>query len=107
MIVPEHVKTGAQHAVPLTDSMRAVIIAQPVTTSALLFPSPVTGGRIQGWTKLVAKLQQAAGVDFRLHDLRRTCRTLMSRLGVFQMGYDKWESTRALCDSTPDRDAAR
>jgi hypothetical protein len=35
-----------------------------------------------GWTKLVAKLQQASGVDFRLHDLRRTTRTLMSRLGV-------------------------
>jgi integrase len=31
---------------------------------------------------LVAKLQQASGVDFRLHDLRRTARTLMSRLGV-------------------------
>jgi len=30
----------------------------------------------------VTKLQQASGVDFRLHDLRRTCRTLMSQLGV-------------------------
>ena len=39
-------------------------------------------GRIKGWTKLVAKLQQASGVDFTLHDLRRTARTLMSRLGV-------------------------
>jgi len=28
------------------------------------------------------KLQQASGVDFRLHDLRRTARTLMSRVGV-------------------------
>src|SRR5262249_11479056 len=50
--------------------------------SKLLFPSAVTGGRIKGWTKLVAKLQQTSGVDFRLHDLRRTARTLMSRLGV-------------------------
>jgi HEPN domain-containing protein len=33
-------------------------------------------------TPLVAKLQQASGVDFRLHDLRRTARTLMSQLGV-------------------------
>ena len=31
---------------------------------------------------MVSKLQQASGVDFRLHDLRRTARTLMSRLGV-------------------------
>jgi integrase len=82
IIQPEHAKTGAQHEVPLTDLTRQVIAAQPVTTSPLLFPSPVTGGRIQGWTKLVAKLQRASGVDFRLHDLRRTCRTLMSRLGV-------------------------
>ena len=33
-------------------------------------------------SKLVAKPQQASGIDFRLHDLRRTARTLMSRLDV-------------------------
>jgi integrase len=68
--------------VPFTPLMREVIAGEPVTTSPLLFPSAVTGGRIKGWTKLVAKLRQASGVDFRLHDLRRTARTLMSRLGV-------------------------
>src|SRR3954462_15890373 len=36
------------------------------------------GGRLKGWTKLVARLQRASGVDFRLHDLRRTVRTLMT-----------------------------
>ena len=82
MVQPEHAKSGALHEVPLTALMRAVIAGSPVTTSKLLFPSAVTGGRIQGWTKLVAKLRQASGVDFRLHDLRRTARTLMSRLGV-------------------------
>jgi integrase len=80
--VPEHAKTGAQHEVPLTPLMRAVIAGEPTTTAPLAFPSSKTGGRIKGWTKLVAKLQQASGVDFRLHDLRRTARTLMSRLGV-------------------------
>jgi integrase len=82
VIVPEHAKTGAQHEVPLTPLMREVIAGAPVTTSPLLFPSSRTGGRLKGWTKLVAKLRRASGVDFRLHDLRRTCRTLMSRLGV-------------------------
>jgi len=82
VVRPEHAKTGAQHEVPLTDLMHEVIAGAPVTTSKLLFPSVVTGGRIKGWTKLVAKLRQVSGVDFRLHDLRRTCRTLMSRLGV-------------------------
>jgi integrase len=82
VVQPEQAKTGARHEVPLTDLMRQVVAAQPVTTSPLIFPSTVTGGRIKGWTKLVAKLQQASGVDFTLHDLRRTARTLMSRLGV-------------------------
>jgi integrase len=63
--------------------MRTVIAAQPSGLSPLLFPSPVTSGRIKGWTKLVAALKDASGVDIAgLHDLRRTVRTLMSRLGV-------------------------
>jgi integrase len=82
IVQPEHAKSGAQHEVPLTAAMRAVIAAVPVTTGKLVFPSVITGGRIKGWTKLVAKLQRDSGVDFRLHDLRRTARTLMSRLGV-------------------------
>ena len=82
IIVPEHAKTGAQHEVPLTPLMREVIAGEPITTSPLVFPSSKTGGRLKGWTKLTAKLQRASGVAFRLHDLRRTARTLMSRLGV-------------------------
>jgi len=82
VVRPEHAKTGAQHEVPLTDLMRQVIAAAPITTSPLLFPAVRTGGRITSWSTWVDKLQQAAGVDFRLHDLRRTARTLMSRLGV-------------------------
>ena len=82
VVRPEHAKTGAQHEVPLTALMRAVITGTPVSTSKLLFPSPATGGRLAGWTRWVANLRQASGVDFRLHDLRRTARTLMSHLGV-------------------------
>jgi integrase len=66
----------------LTNLMRKVIAGAPVTTSKLLFPSAVTGRRITGWTMWVTNLRQASGVDFRLHDLRRTTRMLMSRLGV-------------------------
>jgi integrase len=78
----EATKTGWEHAVPLTDLTRAVLTAQPRTTSKLVFPSPVNGRRMQGWTKLTARLRRASGVDFTLHDLRRSCRTVMSRLGV-------------------------
>jgi integrase len=82
VVQPEHAKTGARHEVPMTDLMRKVIAGSQVSTSPLVFPSSKTGGRIKGWTKLVAKLRQASSIDFRLHDLRRTARTLMSRLGV-------------------------
>src|SRR5262249_15199245 len=75
-------KTAAAHHVPLTDAMRAVIATCPQTTSALLFPSPRTGGRIKGWVEMVAALRTASGVHFKLHNLRRTCRTLMSRLNI-------------------------
>jgi len=82
VVQPEPAKTGNPHEVPLTPLMRAVIAGAPVATSKLLFPSPATGGRLAGWTRWVTNLRQASGVDFRLHDLRRTARTLMSRLDV-------------------------
>jgi len=75
-------KTTADHDIPLTPLMRAVIAAQPRGASPLLFPSRITGGALRGWTKLVAALKDASGVDVGLHDLRRTVRTLMSRLDV-------------------------
>jgi integrase len=75
-------KTAADHDIPLTPLMREVITAQPRGLSPLLFPSRITGGRFKGWTQLVAMLNDLSGVDVGLHDLRRTVRTLMSRLGI-------------------------
>jgi len=82
VVRPEHSKTGNPYMVPLTPLMREVIASAPITTSPLIFPSVRTGGRIRAWSRWVTQLRQASGVDFRLHDLRRTARTLMSRLGV-------------------------
>jgi integrase len=78
VLPPLSTKSGEQHEVPLTALMRTVIAAQPVTASKLVFPSEITGGPIQGWTKLVASLQRDSGVQFTPHDLRRTVRTLMT-----------------------------
>jgi integrase len=78
----QHTKAGTGHEVPLTDLMRNVLTRQPQTSSKLVFPSSRTGTRISGWTKLVRQLTKTSGVDLTMHDLRRTCRTLMSRLGV-------------------------
>lgn len=82
VLPPLSTKTGVEHQIPLTEMMRTVISAQPRTTNAFVFASERTGGVIRGWTKLVKALQRESRVDFTLHDLRRTCRTLMSRLGV-------------------------
>jgi integrase len=78
----QHTKTGTAHEVPLTDLMREVLAQQPRTSSKLVFPSSRTNGRILGWTKLVNRLVAISGVDLTMHDMRRTCRTLMSRLEV-------------------------
>ena len=47
-----------------------------------MFPSSRSNGRILGWTKLVKKLVKVSGIKLTMHDTRRTCRTLMSRLEV-------------------------
>jgi integrase len=77
-------KTGVQHEVPVTAAMRAVLTAQAKDTTGLVFPSPrrKREAKLSGWTQLVAGAVKRSGVDFRLHDLRRTARTLMSRCGV-------------------------
>ena len=77
-----HTKQGRVHEIPLSPLMREVIGGTPRETSQLVFPSPKTGGRMSGWNKLVAKLVHDSGVDFKLHDLRRTCRTLMTDTGT-------------------------
>ena len=77
-----HTKTGAAHEIPLTGLMRDVLATQSRTGSSLVFPSSRANGRILGWTKFVKKLVKVSGVKLTMHDTRRTCRTLMSRLEV-------------------------
>lgn len=98
----ERTKTGAIHAIPLTPLMQAVLSGQPhgngvgakskvpVRGTAamakakknLIFRSSKTDGLISGWNRLVPRFSALAGVDFRLHDLRRSARTLLSQVGV-------------------------
>ena len=49
IVIAERAKTGARHEIPLTAAMRAVLSAQPRTTSPLLFPGR-TNARIAGWS---------------------------------------------------------
>jgi integrase len=83
VVKPPIAKTGSRHEVPITAAMRAVLTAQARDTSDLVFPSArKPGARLSGWTQLVAAAVKRSGVAFRLHDLRRTTRTVMSRCGV-------------------------
>jgi integrase len=82
LVVEAHgAKTGVQHEVWITPAMRAVLAAQSRGASGLVFPG--RGGLpMSGWTQLIGRAVKVSGVDFRLHDLRRSARTLMSRCGV-------------------------
>jgi integrase len=78
-------KMGLHHDVPRTLLVDDVLTAAKHfqrATSDYVFPSPKTGERMSGFTKLVARLIREAGVEkFTLHDLRRSLRTIMSRCG--------------------------
>ncbi len=86
-------KTARENAVPLTPALATIIGTKPDGGGPFVFST--TGGRrpISGYSKAkvaldakIAALQAKAGCGpmpaWRLHDLRRTARTLMSRAGV-------------------------
>ncbi|SFJ25045.1 tyrosine-type recombinase/integrase [Albimonas pacifica] len=83
----EEAKNGVPHPVPLGPMARAIIAAQPRHESCpWVFTS---NGRtpVSGWSKLEPKLRmlaEAEGVEGRwtLHDLRRSFRSGLTRIGV-------------------------
>lgn len=79
-----HTKTGAAHDIPLTPAMRAVINAQVRQHgSPYVFGSQrAVGAKVSGWTKFQKALVKASSVDHRIHDWRRTARTIMSKAGI-------------------------
>jgi integrase len=84
VIEARRAKTATRHEIPLTRLMREILAAQPRGTGDIVFPSArrLEPTSISGWTQLVSSLVEASGVEMTLHDLRRTCRTLMSRCGI-------------------------
>jgi integrase len=78
LIPGERYKTGVDHLIPLSGA------AQDLAKGAGEFIFTVGGVRpIGSMGKCKAEFDRAAGVtDWRLHDLRRTARSLLSRAGV-------------------------
>lgn len=108
MVDPEHdridlpatfTKQARGHTVYVAPALRGVL-SQCVPDARgpeWVFPAPRTGGPMSGWSKIMDRNNRrgndgsgnrtpgfvsAAGVDFTLHDLRRTFRTGLSRLGI-------------------------
>jgi integrase len=75
-------KQGRRHEIPLSGMMADVLASIPRNGPGFVFASWKTGGKLSGWSKMLPKLVSASGVDFTLHDARRTCRTRMTDLGV-------------------------
>ena len=83
VLPPIFTKQARGHDVPLFPQLDGLLVdCVRVAGSDLVFPSSRTGGPISGWSKLVTGLNEGSGVDFRLHDLRRTFRTGLENLGV-------------------------
>jgi integrase len=82
LVIPKRItKSGRDHNLPVTNAISAILGRRGLERD-LLFPSWKTGKPMQGWAKMLRKLAKVAGVDFTLHDLRRTFRTGLSKLRV-------------------------
>lgn len=76
-------KAKRPHLVPLNSIAREVIESIRFSDAGLLFPASSGEGAISGFTKRTNELRRLANVDgWTLHDLRRTMRTNLSKLGI-------------------------
>jgi len=77
-------KQARGHTVYLSPAMIEILDACPLgaDNDGVVFASVRTGGKMSGWSKTLPKLVERSGVKFAFHDLRRTFRTGLSRLGV-------------------------
>ncbi len=76
-------KNKREHKVPLSSHALAVMEQlRPLTgDTEFVFAAP-SGGHIQWLQKMSQRIQKNVGFNFRPHDLRRTCATNLSKLGV-------------------------
>jgi integrase len=79
-------KSGREHALPITGLVGKLLDATPDRAGGLVFPSERRAGGstpLSGWSKLLRRLRSKAAVEgVALHDLRRTYRSVLADLGV-------------------------
>jgi len=77
-------KTGREHVVPLSEPVQAILQQQPrgaPTVFRTKRGAPISRG---GYYKADTDKRLAQPIDWVIHDLRRTARSLMARLGIPQ-----------------------
>jgi integrase len=81
-IIPAaRMKAKQEHVIPLSPAARAILEGMPRIGRFVFTGDGETAASGYGWRK--DKLDKASGVtDYRLHDLRRTARSLLSRAGI-------------------------
>lgn len=82
VLPPSHTKQGRPHEIPMVPLLHMTLAKCPRMSTGIVFASRKTSGEMSGWTKMLDKLEAAAGVRFTLHDLRRTMRSGLTELGV-------------------------
>jgi integrase len=80
VLPPERTKNGRQHELPLSRQALAIVERQPRRNSTG-FVFSENGNH--DWDRSKARLDGKAGIaPWRLHDLRRTCATMLGELGI-------------------------
>jgi integrase len=79
-------KSGREHAAPITSLIAKLLDQTPDRGGGLVFPSAQRMGgstMLSGWSKMLIRLRTMSGVSgVGLHDLRRTYRSALADLGV-------------------------
>jgi integrase len=89
-------KNHADHIVPLSKQVQAIIGAQPRFAGNPHVFTGDRGGSFRSFVRAKPVLDRASGVtEWTLHDLRRTCATGLQRLGV------RLEVTEAVLNHVP------
>lgn len=99
-------KNGRQHAVPLPAAAAGLFSSQERrATSKFVFAGRTEGSVISNWSRRQADLVRASGVHFTLHDLRRTFRSGLRRVGAdSELAEMMLNHTRAGLIETYDRE---
>lgn len=83
-IPAEQTKNGLAHEVPLPPLAQGILAARPRFEGCDVVFTTNGVGPLAGWSKLMPKLRDAAGLaeNWTLHDLRRTFRSGLTKLGI-------------------------